>query len=114
MGVVDELQAAVAEVAQRVGPATVRIGRDGRGAGVVLGEGRVLTNAHNLRGATTTVTFAGGRGAEGEVVGLDGDGDPGRGGRAHRRRRGPAVGRGRTRDRCPGAGRGPRGAGPCG
>jgi serine protease Do len=41
----------------------------------VLSEGRVLTNAHNVRGDRVTVTFAGGRTAEGNVAGLDMDGD---------------------------------------
>ena len=40
----------------------VRIGRaPGRGCGVVVGDGFVLTNAHNLRDRTTEVTFADGR-----------------------------------------------------
>jgi serine protease Do len=41
----------------------------------VLGEGRVLTNAHNVRGDEATVTFADGRTAEGRVAGRDIDGD---------------------------------------
>jgi serine protease Do len=41
----------------------------------VLGEGRVLTNAHNVRGSQVTVTFADGRTAEGNVAGHDFDGD---------------------------------------
>jgi len=41
----------------------------------VLGEGRVLTNAHNVRGDQVTVTFADGRTAEGNVAGRDIDGD---------------------------------------
>jgi serine protease Do len=54
----------------------VRIGRaPGRGCGVVVGDGFVLTNAHNLRDRTTEVTFAGGRATQGEVVGVDPDGD---------------------------------------
>jgi serine protease Do len=62
--------------AARTAPSVVRIGRAaGRGAGLVIGEGRVLTNAHNLRDRTTSVTFHGGRRAQGSVVGLDPDGD---------------------------------------
>jgi serine protease Do len=75
MSLLQEVEVAVAEVARRVGPATVRIGRDGRGAGVVVGDGQVLTNAHNLRGATATVTFADGRQALADVRGVDADGD---------------------------------------
>jgi serine protease Do len=76
MSIIEEFQAAARAVAEGVGPATVRIGRDGgRGVGVVTVEGVVVTNAHNLRGHAVTVTFAGGRVATGEVRGVDGDGD---------------------------------------
>ena len=47
----------------------------GVGSGIVLAEGRVLTNAHNVRGDQVTVTFADGRTAEGNVAGHDLDGD---------------------------------------
>src|SRR5205823_11255032 len=47
----------------------------GRGAGVVIGPGLVVTNAHNLRGAQVTVTFADGRQETGTVAGADVDGD---------------------------------------
>ncbi len=54
----------------------VRIGRaPGRGCGIVVGDGFVLTNAHNLRDRTTEVTFADGRAVQGEVSGVDPDGD---------------------------------------
>ena len=49
--------------------------RWGVGSGIVLGEGTVLTNAHNVRGDRVTVTFADGRTAEGNVAGHDIDGD---------------------------------------
>ena len=49
--------------------------RWGVGSGIVLGEGRVLTNAHNVRGDQVTVTFADGRTAEGSVAGHDIDAD---------------------------------------
>ncbi|MDP9388784.1 MAG: S1C family serine protease [Actinomycetota bacterium] len=76
MGVLEELQQAAVAVAEKVGPAVVRIGRGpGRGAGVVIGSGLVATNAHNLRGAETTVTFADGRVETGRVTGADVDGD---------------------------------------
>ena len=48
--------------------------RWGIGSGIVL-DGRVLTNAHNIRGSQVTVTFADGRTAEGNVAGHDFDGD---------------------------------------
>src|SRR5579875_231859 len=76
MGMVEELQEAAGGVVRTVGPSVVRIGRGwGRGAGVVVGDGLVVTNAHNLRGPETTVTFADGRTAAGAVSGVDGDGD---------------------------------------
>ena len=71
----DELQGAVATVAARIGTTTVAIGRDRRGTGVVIADGQVLTNAHNLRDRTTQVTFDDGRTAQGEVLGADPDGD---------------------------------------
>jgi serine protease Do len=52
-----------------------RGGAFGRGAGVVVGPGLVVTNAHNLRGAEVTVTFADGRQETGTVAGADIDGD---------------------------------------
>ncbi len=74
--VVAALERVVAAVAASVGPAVVGIGRGGgRGSGVVIDEGRVLTNAHNLRGRQVTVHVAGGRSSVGTVVGVDVDGD---------------------------------------
>jgi serine protease Do len=49
--------------------------RWGAGSGIVLSDGKVLTNAHNVRGDRVTVTFADGRTAEGNVAGHDIDGD---------------------------------------
>ena len=69
------LEAAARTVADRVGPATVAIGRSGRGSGVVVAPGRVLTNAHNLRDRTTQVVFGDGRRVQGEVAGADVHGD---------------------------------------
>src|SRR6516165_6981684 len=76
MTIFDEIQASVARLAQDAGSSVVGIGqRWGIGSGIVLGEGRVLTNAHNIRGDKATVTFADGRTAEGNVAGHDFDGD---------------------------------------
>ena len=75
MSVIEELQTAVATVAEGVGPSIVGIGRGTRGSGVVIADGKVLTNAHNLRGDEVTVTFADGRRTRGTVAGWDGDGD---------------------------------------
>ena len=75
MTAIEELQTAVATLAERVGPSIVGIGRGTRGSGVVIADGKVLTNAHNLRGDEVTVTFADGRRTRGTVAGWDGDGD---------------------------------------
>ncbi|HET8784712.1 MAG TPA: trypsin-like peptidase domain-containing protein [Candidatus Limnocylindrales bacterium] len=75
MSTLDELRGAIASVAERVGTSIVSVGRDGRGSGVVVADGQVLTNAHNLRGRELTVTFADGRSSRGEVRGIDADGD---------------------------------------
>jgi serine protease Do len=76
MTIFDEIQASIAGLADGAGASVVGIGqRWGVGSGIVLGEGRVLTNAHNIRGDKATVTFADGRTAEGTVAGHDVDGD---------------------------------------
>jgi serine protease Do len=76
MSLLAELADTTRRVADRVSPSVVRIGRHGgRGCGVVVDVGLVLTNAHNLRGAETTVSFADGRSAVGTVTAVDVDGD---------------------------------------
>jgi serine protease Do len=76
MTVLDEIGAGIARLAEEAGPSVVGIGqRWGAGSGIVLGEGQVLTNAHNVRGSNVTVTFADGHTAEGTVAGTDIDGD---------------------------------------
>ena len=76
MTIFDEIQASIARLAEDAGPSVAGIGqRWGIGSGIVLGAGRVLTNAHNVRGSQATVTFADGRTAEGNVAGHDIDGD---------------------------------------
>jgi serine protease Do len=66
----------IGEIAERVGPSVVGIGNRWRGgSGVVIGENRVLTNAHNLHGDEVTVTFGDGRSADASVLGVDTDGD---------------------------------------
>src|SRR5215213_120299 len=50
MSVLAELSDSIGAAAERVGPSVVGLGRGwGRGSGVVVGDGLVLTNAHNLR-----------------------------------------------------------------
>lgn len=75
MSSIDELGAAVRAVADTTGASVVGIGRHRRGSGVVIADGEVLTNAHNLRGEEVTVTFADGRSTRGQVAGVDGEGD---------------------------------------
>jgi serine protease Do len=74
MEVLDSLKEAIEGAAERVGPSVVGLGRGwGLGSGVVIGEGRVLTNAHNLRREQVTVVFADGRRETGEVAATDPD-----------------------------------------
>jgi serine protease Do len=74
MEAVVSLQEAITGVAERVGLSVVGLGRGwGHGSGVVIGEGRVLTNAHNLRRDQVTVVFADGRRATGDVAAADPD-----------------------------------------
>src|SRR3954470_12733980 len=76
MAVLEQLSDSVRGVADSVGPAVVGLGRGwGRGSGVVVAPGTVLTNAHNVRGDELTVTFADGRRETGTVAGVDVDGD---------------------------------------
>jgi serine protease Do len=74
MEVLTSLQETIAATAQRVGPSVVGLGRGwGLGSGVVIGDGQVLTNAHNVRGEQVTVVFADGRRETGEWTGADPD-----------------------------------------
>jgi serine protease Do len=75
MSAIEEIQSAVESVAGTAGQSVVGIGSRLRGSGVVIADGRVLTNAHNIRGDEVTVTFAGGRSTLGQVAGVDVDGD---------------------------------------
>jgi serine protease Do len=76
MTIFDEIQASIARLAEDAGSSVVGVGqRWGVGSGIVLGEGRVLTNAHNVRGSQVKVTLADGSTVEGNVTGHDIDGD---------------------------------------
>ena len=73
---IDGLAAAAVSVTATASPALVRVGRPGgRGFGIVIADGFVLTNSHNLRDRTTELTFADHRSAQGEVIAVDADGD---------------------------------------
>ena len=75
MSLLDDLSSAITSAAAAASPSVVGIGSRLRGSGVVVGDNRVLTNAHNLRGEEVTVTFADGRSLRGRVAGTDVDGD---------------------------------------
>jgi len=68
------IQDAIASTAERIGPSLVGLGRGwGRGSGVIVTAGQVLTNAHVLRGDEVAVTFGDGEMAHGRVAGVDRD-----------------------------------------
>jgi serine protease Do len=75
MTVIDDLSTTARSVLAELGGSIVSIGQDGRGSGIIIAAGKVLTNAHNLRDRTTLVTFADGRAEQGSVTGSDQDGD---------------------------------------
>jgi serine protease Do len=68
-----ELSATIRNLAAQVGPSVVGI--NDRGCGVVVGDGLVITNTHNLNGSDIQVSFADGRQVEATVAGADIDGD---------------------------------------
>lgn len=72
--VLEQLSQEIAGAGERVGPSVVGLGRGyGRGSGVVVAPGRVLTNAHVLRGQEMAVRLRSGDAVPGRVVGLDAD-----------------------------------------
>lgn len=74
MTVVEELEGAIQTAAERTGPKVIGLGQGwGRGSGFVIGSGRILTNAHNLRGEEVAVIFADGRRETGRVLATDQD-----------------------------------------
>jgi serine protease Do len=76
MAALADLGREIGEIAEKVGPSVVGIGNQWRGgSGVLNGENRIHTNAHNLHGDEVTVTFADGRTVEATVAGVDADGD---------------------------------------
>lgn len=75
MTAIQELAGLTRTTAAAAGPSVVSVGRDGRGTGYVVGAGRVLTNAHNLRDRTTQVRFVGGATSQATLLGSDVDGD---------------------------------------
>lgn len=76
MGPIEDLGRAIGAIAEGAGRSTVGVGNRWRGgSGVVIDDGKVLTNAHNLHGDEVRVFFADGSEAAGSVLGADADGD---------------------------------------
>lgn len=76
MSVLSDVGQEIAGIAERVGPSVVGVGNRWRGgSGLVIGENRILTNAHNLRGDDLGVTLASGQTVDGKPLGVDADGD---------------------------------------
>ena len=69
------LSADVSALAATAAAATVTIGRNGRGPGIVIGTDEILTSAHNLRDRTTQVTLPDGTEVQAELVASDAHGD---------------------------------------
>ena len=58
MGPIEDLGKAIAGIADTAGTSTVGVGNRWRGgSGVVIEQGKVLTNAHNLHGDEIRVFF---------------------------------------------------------
>jgi len=76
MSVLTEVQTSIKDVRDKLEKAVVGVGNHrGIGSGVVIADGRILTNAHNLRGNEVSVTFFDGRSESASVLGVDVDGD---------------------------------------
>ena len=74
MTVLEELESAIQTAAERTGPEVIGLGQGWGGAPASWSApGRILTNAHNLRGDEVTVTFADGRRETGRVLASDQD-----------------------------------------
>ncbi len=72
----DAIQETISTALEQAGPSVVGIGHHrAHGSGIVIDEGKVLTNAHNLSRHGVGVVFADGRQATAEVLGVDVDGD---------------------------------------
>lgn len=65
----------ISALAATAATATVTIGRNGRGSGIVIGTDEILTSAHNLRDRTTQVTLPDGTEVQAELVASDPHGD---------------------------------------
>lgn len=76
MTILEKLQETVGSLTASVGPSVVGVsGRGASGSGFVIGPARVLTNAHNVWGDRSAITFEDGRSKEGRALGIDVEGD---------------------------------------
>ena len=76
MAALADLGREIGDIAERIGPSVVGIGNRWRGgSGVVVGENRILTNAHNVHGDEISVIFPDGRSVTAAPLGVDADGD---------------------------------------
>lgn len=76
MTTLDDLATVLQHIESRVGPAVVGIGRRrGAGSGIVVAEGRIVTNAHNIRGDAVGVRLHDGSRVEGALAAADPDSD---------------------------------------
>jgi serine protease Do len=76
MTTLEDLTTVLQHVEATAGPAVVGVGHHrGVGSGIVIADGTVLTNAHNLRGDTVGVRLHGGDHQEATVVAADPDDD---------------------------------------
>jgi serine protease Do len=76
MSVIQEIQATISDLAERIGPSVVGLGRGWHGgSGVVIADGLVLTAEHNLKGDEATVSFADGRREKARVNAVDANRD---------------------------------------
>ncbi|CAN5922261.1 hypothetical protein BH23ACT10_BH23ACT10_11210 [soil metagenome] len=76
MAALDELTDVLQQIEARVGPAVVGVGRRrGAGAGVVVANGRIVTNAHNIHSDVVGLRLHDGSRIEGTVTAADPDSD---------------------------------------
>ncbi len=76
MTALDDLSTVLQQIADRVGPAVVGVGhRRGAGSGIVVAEGQVVTNAHNVRAETVQIRLHDGSRHDGTVAAADADSD---------------------------------------
>ena len=73
LSVPQSLPETIRRLAERIGPSVVGVNH--RGSGIVVSDGLVLTNAHNLNGPGPEIVFADGRRESGVLLGADIDGD---------------------------------------